>query len=87
MVVHTVAFNPQLSLRYLLSSSIYVCMVVGEGDDVADFKLVFVVVKHEMAQSGSDVSPGVNCQLVGGHTVEQRRRRFAPSCFEHLQRR
>jgi hypothetical protein len=50
--MRTIPLDPQLSLGYLLPSSIYVRVVVGEGDDVADLELVFVIVKHEVAQTG-----------------------------------
>lgn len=47
----TVSLDPQLSLGYLVSSSVYVGAVVCERNDVADFDLVVVVVEHEVAKS------------------------------------
>jgi hypothetical protein len=55
----TVSLDPQLSLGYLVSPSVYVGTVVGEGNDVADFDLVFVVVEHEVAKS-------ILCQSLSG---------------------
>jgi hypothetical protein len=49
--VHTVPLDPQLALWYLVSPSIYICAVVRERNDVADFDLVFVIVEHEVAQT------------------------------------
>jgi hypothetical protein len=49
---HTVSLDPQLALWYLVSTSVYVCSIVCKGYNVADFKLVFVVVEHEVSQPG-----------------------------------
>jgi hypothetical protein len=49
---HTVPLDPQLALGYLVSPSVYVRAIVRQGYDVTDFDLIFVVVEHEVPQSG-----------------------------------
>jgi hypothetical protein len=41
---HTVPLDPELALRYALSTSVYVYFVMCERYDMAYFELVFVVV-------------------------------------------
>lgn len=55
----TVPLDIQLSLRYVISTGVYVKVVVGEGDDVTDFELILVVVEKEMTQSIRSSAPVV----------------------------
>jgi hypothetical protein len=50
-VERTVSLDPELPLRYLFPSCVYVCVVVCKGYDMADFELIFVVVEHEVTES------------------------------------